>query len=577
MKETLNNLKKVYNYGKKYKKNLIIFTLISLITIVINTLYPILTAKEIVLLSSSSYKNLFYVSLISLSVSLLSRITKVILRKNTQIFFRGTTKNIQLECINEILKINLKEIEKTETGSFVERIGKDTDDMSRVFTRGMSYITSFLTNIGIYVAIYILNKIVFCVFLTFSIILIFLHIIKVKKMNIKEKEYIIQKEKINTNIFELIKGIKELKMLENKKTFTNKVDNNINILTLKQFSWRNIEIKYNYIIDTTTDIFKFLIIILFIILIKNNLLEATSALILYNYKTQVLKDLIDSVGNILEEIKKFNLSCQRVFSIIENKEFTKETFGNTNLKTLKGKIRFKDVYFNYNDKEIIKGMNFTIEPRKTFAIVGKSGVGKSTIFKLLCKFYNIKSGKILLDGKNINELDEKTIRSNITLINQTPYIFNMSIKDNFKIVKSDITEEEIHMSCKEACLEEFINDLPYKYDTIIGEGGTNLSGGELERLGIAKSLINKKSIILIDESTASLDNETERKIEKVIDNLRKEHTIIIIAHRLTTIKNVDQIMIMEDGKITDIGSHKELLKRNKFYKRLYKNKEKITK
>lgn len=185
--------------------------------------------------------------------------------------------------------------------------------------------------------------------------------------------------------------------------------------------------------------------------------------------------------------------------------------------------------------------------------------------------YEPNKGKILIDDIDIKELDEKSIRNNITIINQNPYIFNMSIKDNLKIVKNNLTDKEMKKVCELACLDDFIESLPNKYDTIIGENGVNLSGGQKQRLAIARALIQKTKIILFDEATSALDNETQSKIQTAIDNLKGEYTILIIAHRLSTIVNCDEIMVLQEDGIIEKGKHSYLLENNKEYKRLYKN------
>ena len=183
------------------------------------------------------------------------------------------------------------------------------------------------------------------------------------------------------------------------------------------------------------------------------------------------------------------------------------------------------------------------------------------IFSLVVVMYAI-------DGVNINDLDKDSIRGNITIISQNPYIFNMSIKDNLKLVKQVVTDEEIINACKLACLDDYIEELPEKYNTVVGEGGVNLSGGQRQRLAIARALVQNTRIILFDEATSALDNETQTKIQKAIDNLKGNYTIIIIAHRLSTIVNCDKIFILEDGTISDSGTHKELIKDNKYYQKL---------
>ena len=232
-------------------------------------------------------------------------------------------------------------------------------------------------------------------------------------------------------------------------------------------------------------------------------------------------------------------------------------------------IEFKNVTFKYDTKLILNDLNFKVNANETVAFVGKSGAGKTTIFNLLCKMYDNYDGTITMDGVNIKKLDKDTIRGNITIVSQNPYIFNMSIKDNLKLVKNDLTEEEMVEACKLACLDEYISSLPNKYDTVVGEGGVNLSGGEKQRLAIARAFLQKTEIILFDEASSALDNETQAKIQQAIDNLQKDYTILMIAHRLSTIKNADRILLLDGGKIKAEGTHKELLKNSKLYKSLY--------
>ena len=315
-------------------------------------------------------------------------------------------------------------------------------------------------------------------------------------------------------------------------------------------------------------ILEFVAILLLVLLIRNNILTVAIAIALYNYRNTVLTNFMDIVSELLEECKNFNISSDRVFSIVNNKEFKKEKFGTEEIKNIDGNFEFKDVEFGYTENLVLKGLNLKIDSGKTYGIVGKSGSGKTTIFNLLNKLYTINSGNIFIDGKNINDLNEKSIRGNITIISQNPYIFNMSIKDNLKLVKQDVTDEEIINACKLACLDDYIEELPEKYNTVVGEGGVNLSGGQRQRLAIARALVQNTRIILFDEATSALDNETQTKIQKAIDNLKGNYTIIIIAHRLSTIVNCDKIFILEDGKMSDSGTHKELIKDNKYYQKL---------
>ena len=292
------------------------------------------------------------------------------------------------------------------------------------------------------------------------------------------------------------------------------------------------------------------------------------ALVVYNYANS-LGSSTNTLDQIFELIRDFNLSSERIKEIMDDNKFKKEKFGTKHLKKVKGNFEFENVSFGYNDKLILKDLSFKIKENETVAFVGKSGAGKTTIFNLLCKMYDINEGTITIDGININDLDKDSIRGNITIISQNPYIFNMSIKDNLRLVKKDLTDKEMIKACEIACLDEFINELPDKYETIIGEGGVNLSGGQKQRLAIARALVQKTEIILFDEATSALDNITQEKITNALNNMKNEYTILIIAHRLSTIQNADRILYIEDGKIQKEGTHKYLLKNCKEYKELY--------
>lgn len=569
--ETLKNMRLVYGYGKKYRINLIIFTIISITNIGINIVYPILTARMLVSLTNGLYEQLLIAALMCFGLSFFCDFTTVALRRNTQVFFRGTTKNIQIAAAKEILKIELTSIDKAGSGTFIRRIVSDTDDMSRIFTRGMGFLTGILADIGIFIAIFIVNKVVFVYFVICSTILTTLHIIKMKKMNIQDKKYRRQSEKTNGLVGELVRGIRDIKMLFAKDSFLDEIDENIDDLTKSQFALRNTEINYNCLTSSTYDIFELLLIFLFIYLLVNNNLNIASAIVLFNYRGRVFDNLMKNVGDLLEEVRGFNLSCNRVFALLGNSEFSKESFGSKHIDNINGNFEFKNVYFSYGTNQVLKNMSFKVKTNQTVAFVGKSGAGKTTIFSLLCKLYNIDSGNILIDGIDIAELDEESIRNNITIISQNPYIFNMSIKDNFKLVKREVTDEEIIEACKLAYLDEFIQSLPDKYDTIVGEGGVTLSGGQRQRLAIARAFVQNTKIILFDEATSALDNETQSYIQKAINNMKDKYTILIIAHRLSTVINADRIMIVDDGKIVGTGTHQQLLKSNKLYKKLYES------
>ena len=569
MRKTFINLKKVYKkYGKEYKSSLIKIFIFSLFGIVTNICLPLLSAKFIVSFTDSRFEQAIYMSLVILGVYAIENIKILLIRKNNQVFRRGTVRNIQMALGREILSLDQETLDSNSSGTFIQRLTNDTEKMSRIFTNGMVIIIKFLSAIGSFIAILIIDYHMFLYYVTASSILTILNYIKNEKVGEKEKELRKESDKVAGLTGELVRGARDIKMLHAKESFMKNLDEKIIIQNEKNFEMRNIDMNYNLFIGYIKMILEFIAVLLLVLLIRNNILTVAIAIALYNYRNTVLTNFMDITSELLEECKNFNISSDRVFSIVNNKEFKKEKFGNEKIKNVNGNLEFKNVKFGYNENLVLNGVNLKIDSGQTYGIVGKSGSGKTTIFNLLNKLYTINSGKILIDGKDINTLDEKSIRGNITIISQNPYIFNMSIKDNLRLVKNDVTDEEIIEACRLASLDDYIETLPNKYNTVVGEGGVNLSGGQRQRLAIARALIQNTKIILFDEATSALDNETQSKIQKAIDNLKGNYTIIIVAHRLSTIVNCDKIFILENGIISDSGVHKELIKNNNYYKQL---------
>ena len=578
MKETWKNLKKVYSFGKEYKKNMIVFMGASFLFIFINVIYPIFTARQLTYMTSGVFESLLWATLVVFLFDVLGAIRMVIIRKNTQIFFRGSFQKLQKKVSQEILKITVTDIDKHSSGVFIERLNHDCSELSHIFTKGVGQLTGILTNIGVLVAVLIINPIVFLFYLLASLIITYLYLREVEVLSKKEQDLRKANEKNIGLTGELVRGVRDIKMLNARDSFMKEIDKSITEVSNQTFDSRNTEIHYTAVIECVRALAMFLLVILLVYLVQIGMINLATAVVLFSYRTNIMSNLMQKIGDLLSEVKMFNVSANRVFSLLDTTEFSKETFGKKHLTKVHGDFEFQDVCFSYDSKnQILNHLSFQVPANHTVAFVGKSGAGKSTIFSLLCKLYPVTQGKILLDGIDINELDENSIRNNITIISQNPYIFNMSIRDNLRLVKSDLTDKEMRRACKLACLDDFIETLPEKYETVVGESGVTLSGGQKQRLAIARAFVQKTEIILFDEATSALDNETQSKIEEAISNLQKDYTILMIAHRLSTIVNCDTIYFIEDGQVLAKGTHQTLLKNCPAYKKLYETELKAQK
>ena len=264
-------------------------------------------------------------------------------------------------------------------------------------------------------------------------------------------------------------------------------------------------------------------------------------------------------------------AAERVFNIIDTKVAIKEQKNLPNLKIDKVNIEFKDVSFVYpkTNNEAIKNINISIEGGSTIALVGHSGAGKSTIINLLPRFYDPQKGQIYIDGQNTRDVTLSSLRKNISLVSQDIILFDDTVRANIAYAKSGASEEEIIKACDFAAAVDFIDNLPQSYETMIGENGVRLSGGQKQRISIARAILKNSSIILLDEATSSLDAESEEKVQNAIINLTKNKTTLVIAHRLSTIMKANKIIVVNQGRIAEIGTHNHLLKNSIIYKNLY--------
>ena len=568
MKELKTNLKFLSTYFKSSKSLVIINIILNILLIITSVILPIISAKIIAELTNSNLKKVLYIAIILVLIRAFSTIINYFRYSSNYKIYNNILSNLRKDTLKRIHLLTNQTLDNNSVGLFVKRVKNDSETISLTYWRISNDIKSIISTIGIFIAIFIINKAVCFFALIYLLLIIILDNYNQSKTR-KLREITNKESEKNTSLItETIHGIRDIKML-NIENNTKKLINK-QIKTLLNCSKK--ETETNNLIGSLTDVVSnlcdFLLIILYIYLIKENVLSLVNALVLYNYSVN-LSSFHGYTGEIANYINKFNISTNRIKELFDNEKFEVETFGTKHIKKVKGKFEFKDVHFGYKDKEVLKGVSFTVNPDETVAFVGKTGGGKTTIFNLLCKMYEVDKGEILIDDININELDKDTIRGNITVISQSPYIFNMSIKDNLKLVKPNLTNKEMKEALKTACLYEFVESLPKKYDTILGEGGVTLSGGQKQRLAIARALVQKTEIILFDEATSALDNETQEKITKAINNMKREYTIMIIAHRLSTIINADKIFFLNNGKIECFGSHEYLLKHSKDYKKLY--------
>ena len=480
------------------------------------------------------------------------------------------TRRLGFNTYKKALNLPSVAFEKHSSGEIINRITNDADTLSFAFGRILSMISSLIASIIIIVYVFINSWIIGLYILTLVTILFI--IIKIYNPKLKQihKERKEEQDKFTALTTESIRGIREIKTLGVKNSLISDMTDIIKIVYKKSEREIDLQKEFNVLTRFIKSILEVGTFIICIILLYYGKISLTFFIAMTYYVYRYMW-LIENLNDFMQTYQKTVVSISRVNEILENRLYADEKFGKENMDIVNGIVEFRNVYFSYPDEDItLNNFNIKLEPNKKIAIVGKSGQGKSTLFNLITRIFDVEKGEILLDGINIKDLTEEQLRNSISIIRQEPFIFNRTIKENFEVVNKQITLEEIRKYTKMSYIDDYIMSLPKQYDTILGEGGVNLSGGQKQRLSIARTLSKNSKVILFDEATSALDNESQEYIKKAIDNLVKDHTVIIVAHRLSTIIDADIIYVVDKGQVVATGNHKELLKNNKTYKNLYK-------
>lgn len=513
-------------------------------------------------------------ALIFLGVYFILEITMdgIILHKANSVLYKEEsklTRKLGFNTYKKALNLPAEAYEKLSSGEVINRITNDADTLSFTFGRILKMVSSLIASSIVLIYIFI-NSYIIGLEIILIMLILFLILKKYNPLlkNI-HKERKGKQDEFTSLTNESIRGIREIKTLGVKN---NLITNMIELIKdIYKKSEEEIDMQKGFNIKTSflKSVLECMVFATCVILLYYQKISLTFfiAMTYYIYRyTWLLEDINDLTQNY----QKLSVSISRVNDILENRLYEDEKFGNKTLNNIKGTIEFKKVYFSYPDEDnILKDFNLELEPNKKIAIVGSSGQGKSTLFNLITRIFDPNKGEIDIDGINIKDLTEEDLRKNISIIRQEPFVFNRTIKENFKIINDKITLSKIRECTKLAYLDDYIMSLPKKYDTVLGEGGVNLSGGQKQRLSIARTLSKGSKIILFDEATSALDNKSQEYIKKTIDNLVKDHTIVIVAHRLSTIIDADIIFVVDDGKVVSSGTHNELLKTSDIYKNLY--------
>ncbi len=572
-------LKRFLSYYKPHKLVFTLDMLSSLGVSLIGIVYPMVTRTMLNdLIPNRNYRMIVIFGMALLLLYFVKMLLNYFVQYVGHVMGVKMQAQMRRDMFNHLEKLPYSFYDNHETGKIMSRMTNDLMDISELAHHGpeniiistISIVASFiyLSTINIYLTLIIFCAIPFLLFIT----------LKLKnKMHNAFSESRKSVALINAALESSISGIRVTKAFTNADKEGEKFEDGNKSFVEARSEAYNAMGQFHSGTTFVTDIFNV------IILIAGGLFLYNGSISFGDYSAFVVSinmfiSPVMTLINFMEQYQNGVTGFERFIEILDEKPET-DSPNAVDIGNVKGHIELQDVSYAYasdnsdgevDDKQVINHLSLDIKEGETFALVGPSGGGKTTICHLIPNFYNVKSGKILIDGKNIKDVTMESLRRNIGIVQQDIYLFNASIKENILYGRLDATDDEVVEAAKRANIHDYIMTLEDGYNTVIGERGVRLSGGQKQRLSIARVFLKNPPILILDEATSALDNTTEILIQKSLDELCKGRTTLVVAHRLSTIKNADEIAVIADGRIEEQGTHDELMKNNGMYAELYK-------
>lgn len=562
------NLKRLFKYFHKNTILLIVALIINLISVLLTLFIPVVNGLIIDLFISSDIDNiLFYKYYIFLAIIIvLSALFTYISSYMMNILTNKLLVNLRKDAFYKLERMNIYDLESYGVGDILLRFTSDIEEVSSgLITMLNTLVSGLLTIIVTLVYMFILNYIVALIVLLLTPLSLLSASIIAKKSfkTLKERSKI--RADISSHVTEIFDFNKEVISYNYQDEAIQKYEDLNEKLAIVGFKAQFLGALVNPVTRFVNSIVYAVVALFGSILVIKTRMSVGSLTIFLSYAQSYTKPFND-ISNVFSEMQTSFASLNRIFELIDY-EITEEN--GSNIIDFRNDIEFKHVCFSYDEnKKVIDDLNLTINGKTKVSIVGKTGSGKTTLINLLLRFYDIDSGEIIIDNKNINSCTKEYLRENIGLILQEPFIFKGTILENIKYGKLDATREEVIKASKASYADSFINNLKDGYDTYINDENV-LSNGEKQLICIARLMLKNSNLLILDEATSNIDLRTESLINKGFNNLFSNKTTIIIAHRLATILNSDLILVFKDGKIVESGTHQELLEKNGYYKEIF--------
>ena len=480
-------------------------------------------------------------------------------------------KKLQFDMIKSLIKTDTETIDKKHSGKFISNLTYDVTHITNLLSNAILILfKDSLTLFGLLIVMFVQNWKLALI----SIIMIPFASISAKTLGKRVGKVTTEAQEksgfLTTYLVELFKNHKLIKIFQKEQYENSRADKHLNQLKEKNKKIQTVYVRMSPIMETLTGI------MIAILIFYSGKLMAKGEVDINNFFSFLAAMMlayqpVRSLSMLNLALKQGLSAASRIIPVIDQKNKIEDYSNAKPLKIVNANIKFKELNFSYelNEEKILKFINLDFQGGKMTSLVGHSGSGKSTILSLIPRFYDRQSGDILIDNQSIYKCTINSLREEISMVSQETTLFDDTVLKNIKYANENATDEEVFEVAKLSNCDEFINNLPMKYETLIGENGVRLSGGEKQRLSIARAMLKKSSIILLDEATSSLDTETESKIQEALKILTKNKTTIVIAHRLSTILNSNNIYVIDSGNVVDSGKHEKLMNSSKLYKNFY--------
>ncbi|MEX3622718.1 ABC transporter ATP-binding protein [Viridibacillus arvi] len=573
-KEQWHVLKRLLTYLKPHKKSIAIALMLLLITVLGDIVGPLLIKifmDDYLTPRHFPTNTLVILATTYIGIQILNSVISYLQMLRFNVLALKVIQQLRIDVYSKVHKLGMRYFDKTPAGSIVSRVTNDTEAIMEMFVSVLiGFVQSGFLVIGVYIAMFALNwklalATVILLPILFCIVYIYRKYSAFYYMDMRERL-----SQLNAKLAESLSGMSIVQAFRQEKRFRDEFDE----INEKHYKAVMSSIKLDgLLLRPVIDlVYAFGLILMLSFFGITSFSEPVEIGVIYAFVSYINR-FFEPINQVMQRLSIFQqaiVSASRVFTLLDDKELDPQQLYDPSVEMSDGHIEFKNVTFSYDGKtDVLKDISFTVKPGETVALVGHTGSGKSSIINLLMRFYEFERGEILIDGQSIKNFPKQTLRQQMGLVLQDPFLFYGNIESNIKLFNENMSEEDVKAAAEFVQADQFIESMPNGYKHLVSERGSTFSSGQRQLIAFARTIATNPKVLVLDEATATIDTETEVAIQASLDKMRQGRTTIAIAHRLSTIQDAEQILVLHHGEIVERGTHQELLAKNGLYHKMY--------